>query len=374
MRLLEIDGFRMLTRLHDRFAPINVLDIGASVGHTVWRTLEEFPAARIWALEPEPESFAKLAERTRDCPNVQRFQLAAGPSEGTLPFHVNAMRVTSGLLAPSATGREFYKDWVRTERTIDVPVVRVDRWAPHVGLDRIDVLKLDVQGLELDVLKSCEGLITGGCWAIDCEAPFVQEYERSSTFLDVALYLRNLGFELHQVHNLWACGREQQSTCMDGLWLRRDKLAQLRSMSDEQLDVSPAGVLRRVLRKCEQVGLRRVGLMGCGNDLRLAHAAIENAPVEIACLIDDSPALAGTHLYGRRVLDQLQAIGMGLDAVVITTSGGEAKILASDGPLNRAKVPMIPIAHHHPTHAHPLIAPEHRHPAHAGARAQVVAF
>lgn len=365
MRQLPFDSYRMLTRVLDPFDAITVLDVGASVGNTVRRAVDEFPAARVYALEPEPDSFAELSARAAALPGVRAFNLAASDRAGTAPFHVAAGRQCSSLLRPTALGLEYYPDWQSPAGLVDVRTVAIDDWAPTVGLTRVDVLKIDAQGMELRALASAERLIAAGCVAIDCEAQMAPEYEDACDFLDVALWLRDRGFVLHQVHNMWPCGDELQTTCMDGLWLRRDAWERLRAARGLDIDPSQAGVLHRAMRRCRRLGLRRVAVYGCGKDLADAAPALRDPPVRVVALLDDDPAKAGRELHGVRVRPLADLHPGDVDAVLLNSGAAEEAMLDACAPLDAAGVAIVPLRRFHTRLAgrHPLVLPEHQLPA-----------
>lgn len=62
-----------------------------------------------------------------------------------------------------------------------------------------------------------------------------------------------------------------------------------------------AARLAETFRLCAQRGYERIALYGAGTELRAAASAIMEAPVEIAWIIDDQPALIGKRLWNTRI-------------------------------------------------------------------------
>jgi len=113
------------------------LDVGAHYGSWTRHLSRQF--AQVYAYEPVPETFACLAENTRDFPNVQIFQQAVGEmnqcvsvGRGKLYQHPGTETVTG------SSG--------------DIEMVRID----DLGLPLVDFLKIDVEGYELHVLRGAE--------------------------------------------------------------------------------------------------------------------------------------------------------------------------------------------------------------------------
>ena len=97
--------------------------------------------------------------------------------------------------------------------SVDVDQVRLDGI-----LDQdIDVLKLDLQGYELDALKGCEKLLPR-IKAITTEVEFVPLYEGQPLFADIDIYLRARGFRFLNLYELWT-HPDGQLTAGDAIYL-----------------------------------------------------------------------------------------------------------------------------------------------------------
>jgi FkbM family methyltransferase len=119
-----------------------VIDCGANLGVSVryWKHL--FPAARVIALEPDEAAFTALSENCRGLEDVRLLKKAAWTEETRIGFAVAGN--DGGHLA------------LLTEREHPVPVVAVDavRLADLIT-ETVHLLKLDIEGAELDVLSDC---------------------------------------------------------------------------------------------------------------------------------------------------------------------------------------------------------------------------
>lgn len=133
------------------------VDIGANVG--VWSLLavERHPDVQVHAFEPVPA----LAERLRRHVALNGLRAdaivtnvtAVAAENGVAPFFVNH---TSNTGASSLYHRPAESD------EIAVPVVTLDAYAERAGLDRIDVLKVDVEGAEIAVFTGARRILSGG--------------------------------------------------------------------------------------------------------------------------------------------------------------------------------------------------------------------
>lgn len=127
------------------------VDCGAHAGRLT-RALAE-TGADVVAFEPDPVPFAKLSAALSDRPNVTLHQAAVGISDAQAPlfrlagFDENPLpRARRSTVVPRANLTE--RSDVSVE-VLDLPKQIAD-WAERYG--RVDFLKLDVEGAELDIL------------------------------------------------------------------------------------------------------------------------------------------------------------------------------------------------------------------------------
>ena len=122
-------------------APINsaVLDVGANIGMAaVWfRAL--LPGVPIHCFEPLRENTRMVA---LNCPEAVVHLVAVGAGPGTLRLDVDE----DAVMATSIP-------WRTVAETREVPMICLDDHVQAHGIERISVLKIDAEGMELDVLR-----------------------------------------------------------------------------------------------------------------------------------------------------------------------------------------------------------------------------
>ena len=133
-----------------------VLDIGANVGaHTVAFSHIVGNRGRVISFEPVPGNFERLQETVkRRCrhPNTALFRLALSSPESVgqeASIKVPGNDFTQASLRAHATG-----SWnSSTIQGYSCPVSSVDAELEGLGLARVDFMKIDVEGGELDVIS-----------------------------------------------------------------------------------------------------------------------------------------------------------------------------------------------------------------------------
>jgi FkbM family methyltransferase len=132
---------------------VTLVDVGAHHGNYTGAALAVFHGrARIECFEPDPANYERLTERLGNKARCHR--LALGDMTGTARFFTNpAAGNRSSLYRESFTSPD-----PRT-KSIEVEIDTLDRVSERIGIDHIDLLKLDVEGHELAVLRGAARLL-----------------------------------------------------------------------------------------------------------------------------------------------------------------------------------------------------------------------
>lgn len=170
-----------------------VLDVGANVGRWTEALLDQLPDAAVWCFEPSSHAAGILSERISDrAAQVRVVRVALAAEEGSAELWSD--RPGSGLASLSRRRTAHHGiEFVTSER---VPVTTLDRWAGDSGV-RPDIIKLDVEGHELAVLRG--GTSTLARTTV-VQFEFGGANIDSRTYLqDIWYFLTGLGFVIHRV-------------------------------------------------------------------------------------------------------------------------------------------------------------------------------
>jgi FkbM family methyltransferase len=191
----------LLDRLGTRH-PV-IFDVGAHRGSTTARYRAAFPESRIFCFEPFPASSEVLKQRHQNDPSIEIIPLAVSNTPGTRTFYVNGFDAAHSLLPRPKKGRRYYPKHAGPDATIEVQVTTVDEFVRQRNLERVDVLKLDIQGGELMALHGAVDTINHkGVGLIYTEILFVELYADNPLFHEICAFLASLGFSLFSLYHL----------------------------------------------------------------------------------------------------------------------------------------------------------------------------
>lgn len=159
LRSTEIDTVEEFYQQHlydrvDDFLPHSqwtVFDIGANCGMFTIKYAQE--GAHVYAFEPNPDCFRRLAKavgRNKLRSRVSLYNLALGAESG-----FGTMDVPSSHLYAQGTpaGIVVRQEDQEIPSTLSVNIVKLDKMTEMLNLDYIDLVKIDVEGAEIDVLR-----------------------------------------------------------------------------------------------------------------------------------------------------------------------------------------------------------------------------
>ncbi|MEM9710494.1 MAG: FkbM family methyltransferase [Pseudomonadota bacterium] len=164
LQLLEVFP---LTPYLWRYDGINVFDVGANTG--LWseaflKTHGE-RAKRHFMYEPLPGNIKRLKARdgnvlARLCFETRIEATALGEAKGAAEIHFD--QESSTLASLRNRQSDLGARVVELDRSVTVPVSTVDLEMDRHGLETLHLLKIDVEGFELNVLKGAEAALSAG--------------------------------------------------------------------------------------------------------------------------------------------------------------------------------------------------------------------
>jgi FkbM family methyltransferase len=186
-----------------------VIDGGFFRGKFSEAIIAELPSAKCIGFEPNHTLCQEWkAREPKSNNNLILENLALGHETSFRSFYTsNSFPATNSLLPrPPESGFQspYYPKQAHLSQGQDVRVVALDEYCKEASIFKIFLLKLDLQGGELDALKGAKDLI--GRAAIDIvytEAVFIEKYDRQPLLHDLWNFLSSHGYRLHSLHDVY---------------------------------------------------------------------------------------------------------------------------------------------------------------------------
>ncbi|MEO5683283.1 MAG: FkbM family methyltransferase [Chitinophagaceae bacterium] len=161
-----------------------IIDIGANIGYYSVMAANISKNGHVYSFEPSPQIYGQLLLNieANHLLNVKTFRCAVGRREGNLPFYLSGPDNTgmSGLRAA-----ENYSG-----QTVITEVIVLDRWAADNKMKKIDFIKMDIEGAELEALSGMTIILEQQqpVLFIEIRLPLLQQFDQTPDAIYQLLY------------------------------------------------------------------------------------------------------------------------------------------------------------------------------------------
>lgn len=140
--------------------PPVIFDVGANEGDFsagVAKLLRNF---RVYAFEPHPQTYERLRQRYAYDGRFIINQAAVAASAGHITLYDYADRQGSNMASVfQATFEDIYP---HQSRSLEIPAITLDEYVEKNGIERIGLIKIDVEGAEKLVLEGARRILAEG--------------------------------------------------------------------------------------------------------------------------------------------------------------------------------------------------------------------
>lgn len=178
-----------------------ILDVGAADGRSARAAFRLWPKATVHCFEPGESQLAQLNQQAAGNPRWIIHPVALGATNGTAEFFALDRFESSSLKPPR---EEMSRDWsidFGQPKVHTVDLRRLDDVLPDI--ERVGVLKVDVQGAEKEMLTGAPATLAKTQYAV-IECGFGEAYVGSSTFSDITSIMEDSGLILSNIINMVA--------------------------------------------------------------------------------------------------------------------------------------------------------------------------
>jgi FkbM family methyltransferase len=154
-------GFRdrLVFQWLDRFLrrDMVVFDLGANVGVYALHAAKRAAAVHAFEANPGLARFLHLNQSRNGLRNLRVNMVAVGETAGESLFRVDPVNLGQSHVLGSAEP---------SHGAVRVPIVRLDDYAAAEGIDRVDFVKLDIEGYELPALRGFVHTLRANPWIV----------------------------------------------------------------------------------------------------------------------------------------------------------------------------------------------------------------
>lgn len=193
--------------------PQVIFDVGAHYGETALYYREEFPKAKIYSFEPVKKSYEILVKNTQHDKNIHCLNFALGEKPGAVEIFLyddyyspmNSIKHGNQSGAKEAISVYTLNDFIKEKR-----------------IAKIDLLKIDTEGFELEVLKGGENILSSGSVsAIIAECGLSNTNDRNTKLADLINYLDKFGYYFTGLYDIDARTYHKGITYANALFISR---------------------------------------------------------------------------------------------------------------------------------------------------------
>lgn len=208
--------FDALVRLG--FKPKCMVDVGANHGNWTRTALHYFPDLEVVMVEPQEWLKACMEDLLGTNPRLRWVTAGASNQEGSLRLTLAARDDSSNFLMSEEQAA------ANGLRQVEVPVTTVKALVEKFALPTPDIIKVDAEGLDLQVLEGCGPLL--GCTDLFFVEASLLPKAKDNAFVEVVNFMKGRGYapfdvtDLNRSPNCGALCLMELCFVREGSWLR----------------------------------------------------------------------------------------------------------------------------------------------------------
>jgi FkbM family methyltransferase len=189
----ELNVLKYIFNKREQQNKIIIFDVGANVGNyskMVYETSRK--KAGIYSFEPSKIAYKKMVENTMNIPNIKSYNFGFGENNAELTLYTN--EDGSGLASIYKRRLDHFN--INMDKKENVKIKTIDSFCEENKIEKIDFLKLDVEGHELKVLTGAKNLKNTG------KIRFIQ-FEFGGCNIDSRTYFQDFWYMLKDKYKIY---------------------------------------------------------------------------------------------------------------------------------------------------------------------------
>jgi FkbM family methyltransferase len=194
--------------------PINVIfDAGAWYGITALEFSDSFPKADVYAFEPTRMNFDRMKANLTGAPQIRQFNFGFGEMPGKALIRIDAEHPSTCNVVDTPDAN-----------TETIAIESIDHFCEIRRIGVIDILKLDVEGQELQALRGARSMLAAeSITLIKAECAVDPDTVWHTSFIDLCAFLLPLNYRLFGIYEQRECWHRKLPTLrmFDAVWVSK---------------------------------------------------------------------------------------------------------------------------------------------------------
>lgn len=139
---------------------VTIFDVGAHIGNYSKEIKQAFPYSKIYAFEPNIYAFKSLDDRLSGT-DIERFCVGLSSSTSKQEMYIFASKKQSQL---TSLYKKVLSDLHRADEILEIEIetISLDEFCEKRKIEKINFLKIDTEGHELEVIIGAKKMISAG--------------------------------------------------------------------------------------------------------------------------------------------------------------------------------------------------------------------
>lgn len=197
-----------------------IFDVGANEGQSIKRFTSLFSRSTIHSFEPIEDCYKKIIKIFNN-KNIFINNIALGEKECERIFFINKNSYTSSFLRINNEYNELV-NFDRVQKSQKKKITTLDKYVQLNKIDKIDILKIDTQGYELNVLKGAKKSLNNIIKFIEIEITIADYYNNKINIYEIDKLLVKNNYTLCNIANL-EYDKDNYLTWFDLLYKKNSK-------------------------------------------------------------------------------------------------------------------------------------------------------
>lgn len=178
-----------------------IFDIGANVGDVTLSAARSFPNAQIHSFEPVSSTYKLLYQNVKNFDRILPHNFGFYNSSKLMDMNITTFNGANSLIKQS-NEHKLLNPHVKEVNTERIRLFTLDSFVSKYKIDHIDIMKIDVEGVEKEVIEGGMNTLKTKVDNVFIELSFIRKGQNSSNWFEICKLLHELGFFLVNIYDI----------------------------------------------------------------------------------------------------------------------------------------------------------------------------